>query len=133
MNRLLWGLLPDEAFPLLVLGIGLAVMLGLLTRRIWAVLVGLVIAPILLAPFVSSVIDGLPAWLLLVGLLVVAWLLLRGLLELVLGREAAGHVLGELVIRTVSGIFSVILLPFRLLLRLRHDRGGDSRIQPRRR
>lgn len=117
MKGLLWGLLPDELLPLLVLGIAFAVIFGFLKKQIWLTLLGLVIVPLLIAPFIESAFGGLPLWILISVLLLFGLFILSALLEMTLGKHAAGHVVGELAAKFITGFFSLLLLPARLLFR----------------
>ena len=62
-SGLLWGLIPDEALPLLLLGGALLCMV--LGRRALGFLVPLGLT-LLLAPFVETLISLLPVWLVLI-------------------------------------------------------------------
>lgn len=112
---LLWTLLPDEALPLLIVGVGLAMMLGILRGR--AVL-GL-LAMLLIAPVIGAVGEALlaqlppwVAWMLLVGL---GLALLRGLAALLLGPRAADTMVGSLAADLVRLAVRMFCLPLRLV------------------
>ena len=122
-----WMLLPDELLPLLIAGIGLALILRILKVRAAMAILGGLLMSLMLGPFVEAVFDFLPAWVSLLVLLFVVVAVLRGLLSLLLGQGAADHMIGSLVVELVKGLFSLLLLPLRLIvMALRRD-GGRGR------
>ena len=125
MNSWLWALVPNEATILVVVGIAVAVMFGFMKRgQIGMVLVGLVVLPILVAPFFESLFASLPAWVSLVTLLVFGMLIARAVLQLCIGRRAADHVVGELTTRLILGVFHLFALPFKMVAAALRSRGG---------
>ncbi|MEM2001034.1 MAG: hypothetical protein QXT77_00110 [Candidatus Methanomethylicaceae archaeon] len=108
----LWFLLPDEALPLLIIGIGLALMIGLMRLRAALSLIGLFLFFSLLSPFVEALLVELPAWILLLILAWVGLAILRGLATLFLGRGAADEMVGTLAAHLV---IVILLLPVRIL------------------
>jgi len=117
-TTLLFALIPDALLPLLVLGVGLATLLRLISLRSGlAILAGLLLAR-LAAPVIESLLATVPLWaaiLILLGLAVGA---VRVVLELLLGREATGHVIGSLVLAGFRLVSGMVLFPLRRLLRL---------------
>lgn len=70
------------------------------------------------APYLSGVPIGLLALIVLpFGAFILIWLLQR-VLTPIYGREAASHVAGEYLLRTIDGLLVLVTLPFRLLARL---------------
>ena len=57
---LLWALLPDEFMPLVIAGIGLAVILGFLRMRKAAALIGGICLLLISGPFFDALFDALP-------------------------------------------------------------------------
>ena len=112
---LLWTFLPDEALPLLIAGVGLAMLLGLLRGR---AALGL-LALLFLAPVMGAVVEALLAqlppwlaWMLLAGL---GLALLRGLAALLLGPRAADTMVGSLAADLVRLAVRMLCLPLRLV------------------
>ena len=69
MLTALWMIIPEEAYILLLVGAGLALIVGLFTTAKAFSLVGLVCLLALLSPFAESLIELLPAWaIFLIGL-----------------------------------------------------------------
>ena len=107
--------LPDEAYPLIVVLLVVAVAAGLARAR---VLIGFVLFLVLL-PVIGQLFDTLlnamPSWLfvLLVAGLIVA--VFRAALSLVIGRRAAAHTVGILAADVIRASFAIGLLPFRLV------------------
>jgi len=117
--RTLWLWLPDEAMPLVIVGIGLALILGLIRGRAALGLLGAVALILLSGPFMDALLDALPAWFLLLVLLVVAMVLFRGALSLLLGARAADEAVGSLTADVIRAgfrlLFLLLCLPFRIL------------------
>jgi hypothetical protein len=107
MNAL-WLFIPEEAMILVPVGLGFLVMLGLIPAGRAVGLLGILVLMLALAPFVESLVDILPLWVLLGILVVFGFSLLRAISSLVLGRGVADNFLGLLV-------FEVFMAPFRLL------------------
>jgi hypothetical protein len=120
MNAL-WLLIPEEAMILVPVGLGFLVMLGLISGGRAAGLLLLFVLLMALAPFVESLMDTLPLWLLLLMLAVFGFSMLRAAASLTLGRGVADNFLGMLV-------FAVFMAPFRMLRRMIQIlfRGGGS-------
>lgn len=103
-------LLPEELLPLLLVGAGLCLILGLRALAVSLALVAIT------APFIGviagAVLDLLP-WYFVVAVLVFAVLsMLRAGSNLLLGRAATDHVVGDLAADVVRFF---IKLPFRLI------------------
>lgn len=112
----LWMLVPDEALPLIVVGIGLALMLGFITGRAALTLIlTFVLLPPLLAPFIEGILGELPPWVSLLLLAVLALAILRGVTGLVLGQRAADTMVGSLAADLVRLTVRVLLFPFRVV------------------
>lgn len=116
--------IPDEMLPLLIMGIGFALIFRIVSVG-WAFgfIASLVILH-LLSPFIESLIGGLidsmDPWLLTLLMILLTFYLLRLLLSLILGREGASSFLGRVA-------YDIFLLPFRAvagLFRLFLWRGG---------
>lgn len=111
----LWMLLPDEALLLLMVGVGIALILGLLTGRTAIGVLALLILFPILAPFVEALFGTLPAWVSLLILVIVGLSILRGLASLFIGGRAADHMTGILAADVVRLIVLCLFLPFRLV------------------
>lgn len=121
---LLLFLIPDEMLPLLIMGIGFALIFRLVSVG-WAIgfIASLVILH-LLSPFIESLIgsfiDGLNVWVITLLMILLMFYCLRLVLTLPLGREGASIFLGRLM-------YDIFLLPFRVmagLMRLIFGRGA---------
>ena len=115
MKNVLWTLLPDEFLPLLVVAVGLAIMLRLVSIRAGVGFLGFLLVTIVLSPFLEMVIAQLPSWLrlLLVVLFVIS--ILQGLAGLLIGGRAADHMAGSLAADAVRFFFRMLFFPVRLL------------------
>lgn len=116
--------LPDEWLSVLIMGIGLALILGIV-RAGWALgfFASLVII-YLLSPFLESLIgsfiDSLDPWVLTLLLVLLAFFLMRLFLTMIIGKEGASSFLGR-------AAYDIFLLPFRAvagLFRMFLWRGG---------
>ncbi len=121
MTLLTW--LPNEFMVLGIVLIGFGLMVGLITLRRAAALLGFVIVLMVTGPFVDALLDTIhdlvPWWLLLpLGVLLV-FSLLGALSRMLIGRRAADHMVGTLAADVVRFgfrmLFGLVALPFRLL------------------
>lgn len=111
----LWTLLPDEALPLLIAGVGLAMILGLLRgRAALGILLMLLLAPVL-ASFVEVLMEILPPWISLIVLAVIGLSILKGLAALLIGPRAADTMVGSLAADLVRLAVRILIFPLRVL------------------
>ena len=109
---LLWFFLPDEALPLIIVGVGLALILGF-GRGVLGILGLLLLIPIV-APFVEALLGELPLWVSLLILAIVGLAIFRGLAGLLIGARAADHMMGILAADVVRLVVLFLFFPFRL-------------------
>lgn len=112
MSRLLL-FLPDEALVFVVIGLGIAMILGLLTGRAALGILGLILLLPILSPFVEAFMGILPPWIALVILLIVGLSILRGLAAIFIGRGGADTMVGTLAADVVRIIVACLFLPLR--------------------
>lgn len=108
MVQLLWMWLPDGMIPLVLVGLGLALTVGLVSRAAAGRVLGAIVLMLLLSPFVVALMERFPLWLLL---LLMAWFILstaRLLLNSLFGRGATDHFVG-------SAMWAGFTAPFRIL------------------
>jgi hypothetical protein len=108
----LWFLIPDEALILVVAGVGLALMLRLISGRTAISVLGMLALSLLLAPVVETLFASLPAWVGILILMAIIGSLIRLFLAIFLGSQGAAHTLGILA---ANAIRFLILLPFRII------------------
>lgn len=108
MFELLFAFLPDEALPVIIVGLGLALILGIISRSVVFSILGTIILFAILSPFIDALFDSLPLWLLLLIMLFVGFSLLKLIMNTLFGREATGHLLGRF-------LYKVFAMPFRLI------------------
>jgi hypothetical protein len=113
--QLLWFFLPDEALVLVIAGIGLLLMLRVISGRAALGLLGAVVLLLLASPFIDALMDALPGWLVLLLLAAILLWLFRVACGLFLGQRAADHMVGILAADTARLFFRLLLLPFRIL------------------
>lgn len=114
MSRL-WMLLPDEFLPLVIAGIGLAVILQIMRIKAAAAMLGTIILLLLLSPFIDSLVSLLPLWMLLLVLVCVCVGVFKQLVQFIIGKSAADHMVGSLAAEAAKGIIKLLFLPFRIL------------------
>jgi hypothetical protein len=116
--RLLWLLLPGSAIPLLIAGVGLLLMVGVLSRgKAIGIIKGLLVY-LLLTPFIGVFLAMFPWWVSPLLLVVFVMSVLRAASALFLGERASDHMVGILAACVVMGFFKACLYPFRLIARL---------------
>lgn len=118
MNSPLWSLLPISAMPLVIIGLGLAVIAGLIKPRSAGSIIGFLVASILLAPFFQALFDSLPWWVCLVLTIVFILSVLKAAARLMIGGRATDHVVGALTADAIRMFLRGLLFPFRVLGRL---------------
>lgn len=117
--NVVWWLLPDEAFPLVIAGCGLLVIVGLLRPRAAVGIIGGVLLLLLATPFVEAMRSLLPSWLLVVLGLVLAMAVVRGVAVMAIGPRAADHMIGSLAADVVRRVFCPLFMPIRLVFAMR--------------
>lgn len=118
MNSALWSLLPNSALPLVIIGLGLAVVIGLIKPRRAVSIVGFFLLSILLAPFFSALFDALPWWVCLLVTVFFVLSICRAVIRLMIGGRASDHVVGALTADVIRMCFRALFFPFRLLGRM---------------
>lgn len=118
----LWTLVPDEALPLLIAAVGLAMVCGLLRGQAALRLLALVLLAPVLGALGQSLLAQCPPWVTWLVLAGVGLSLLKGLAALLLGPRAADTMLGSLaadlvrlVVRFVVRLALPLALPLLLL------------------
>lgn len=109
---MLWMFLPDEWLILAIVGIGLALILGLVNRSTAFRILGMILLFALLSPIIEGVMGEFPPWISLVILAVVVLYLLRGVANLLIGSRASDEMVGSLAADFVKLIGKSLLLPF---------------------
>lgn len=111
MIAFLVSLLPDSYLPLIIVGGGLAIILGIVSARAFLGFLGLLLLFVILAPFVESLMNTLPIWILLLICIWFAFFVLRTILTFLLGEHGSGTFMGHL-------FYDLVRLPFILLSRI---------------
>ena len=111
--------LPDEALPLVIMVLGLALMLGLLSIRNALGLIGVLVISIISWPILDPLIDGLPWWVIPLLVVFLGLSILRQFASSILGAGAADEMVGNLAAGAVRMTLRLAVLPVRLLLRSR--------------
>ena len=99
-----WMLIPEEAYILVIVGLGFAVMLRFISMKGALIIVGVAGT----APIIDSVKAMLPGWALL---LMALWFCLA-LFKAVVGTRVVENVISALIVEA-------IFLPFRIIFRKR--------------
>jgi len=108
MKSLLLTFLPDNALALVMMVIAIGLMIGIISRRLAFGYVGMIILYATFAPFIDSIFELLPPWLLLIIMFAFIFGIGRALLNLLFGMRATDHFVGLLM-------WNLFALPFRFL------------------
>lgn len=108
MQSLLLTFIPDEAFVVLIALLGLALILGILSRQVVFSILGTIILIALLSPFIEALFDSLPLWLVLTIAFIFILSIGRAILTLLFGKGATEHLVGSI-------IYSIFTMPFRFV------------------
>lgn len=114
----MWWLLawlPDEALVLVVLGLGLALTLGLITGQAVLRTLGFLLLFPVIALFAGAILGNLPGWVSLLLAAAVGFSMLRFMAALLLGRRASDHMVGSLAAHTILSVFRLVFLPLRVI------------------
>lgn len=114
----LLAFLPDQAMVLVFVGVGLALIVGLISRQAAFNVIGGVILLLVLSPFIDMLVDCLPTWMLLCLIVWVGLAMMRGLSNFVLGHRSTDHMVGILAADVVRGMFRIAFAPLRWVFRL---------------
>jgi len=117
MNKIgtIASFLPPEAYVILIILAGFAIMLG--AKRI-AVTLGIVVAcgiflPVIIEPF----LDLMPLWLLILVGILAGLAMLRALFEVLIGKSSTDDAVGILVADFVKALFRALFWPITWLIR----------------
>lgn len=113
--HLLWFLLPDELLPLVIIGVGLALIVGLLRPRAVFAILSSVVLLVVAAPLVGELFDALPSWVALVVLVFIVLGVIRSVFALLIGSGATDHMVGYLA---ATSLLFLLSLPFRFVAAL---------------
>lgn len=108
--NLLWFFIPDEAIPLLFVGIGLAVICGVINGRTACKILGGLLILLLATPFIVALVGALPIWVSVLIMVIVGIALLKAISSIFIGENSTDHMVGVLAADFVR---SLVLLPFR--------------------
>lgn len=108
MLSLLLTFILDEAFIVVIVLLGFALILRILSRQVVFGLLGTIILIALLAPFIEALFDNLPLWLVLTIAFIFFLSIGRTIVALLFGKGATDHFVGSIM----YGIFT---MPFRFI------------------
>ena len=108
MRSLLFALMPNGFLPVLLVFLGLALILGLVSRKNAFSFIKIIIIFALLSPFIASLFKSLPMWIVILIVVAVILSAAKGVLNLLFGKEATGEFLGHI-------LYDLFMLPFRLI------------------
>ncbi|NDY73836.1 hypothetical protein DO021_18895 [Desulfobacter hydrogenophilus] len=103
----LWMFIPEEAYILVIVGAGFALMLGLISgAKAWSIVVTVCLI-LVLAPFIGTIIEMLPFW---AFLLLCVWMVITTC-KILMGGRIFERVASKI-------IFELVVLPFRIVGRI---------------
>jgi len=108
MTGMLLSLLPDGTLPVVLVFVGLALIVGLVSRQAAFSIVGCFVLFALLSPFLESLSNALPTGILIILFCIFALSIFKLVLSLLFGKGPTDHFLGQLM-------YGVFTLPFRLI------------------
>jgi hypothetical protein len=105
--------LPDEAYPLVLVLLGIAAIAGLARPRLLLGFVVFLASLPVIESLLDAALDAMPLWLsaLLAG--AVLFSVLRAMLSMLIGAHAASHAIGNLVASGVKALIRAAVLPLR--------------------
>jgi hypothetical protein len=115
---MLLALLPDDALVLVIMGVGFALMIGLLSRGAAFRILGTVLLLVALGPMLDPLIDLIPWWAQILILAGIALAVLQALAAVFIGRLAAAHMVGILAADVVRFVFRALFAPVRWVFRI---------------
>lgn len=118
MFSLFVSMLPDAYLPVIFVGGGLALILGLVRARNLIGFLGVLLLFNMLSPFIDSFVDALPLWVILIISVMFIFFALRTVLSLLLGKNGAETFVGHLFYDILRCIFGLIGGAFRLIMSL---------------
>ena len=108
-------LLPEEFLPLLMLGLGIGITLGLVTGRTVLSFIGFLIFLPFLGSIAGDVFSAVPPWIALVVIAIIVLAILRTVAAVVIGERAADTMTGNLAADAVRFGIRCCFLPFRMI------------------
>ena len=105
---MLFALLPDNALVLVIMAIGIGLIIGIFSRKAAFGYMGMIILYALLSPFIDSLFDILPLWLVLLLLVVFILGILRVGLNIFFGKRSTDYFVGLFM-------WNLFVLPFRFI------------------
>lgn len=103
--------LPDEAYMLIPIGLGILVILRVLSLGRAIGILGLLLAFVLIGPFLSGLLEFLPLWALLILMFFFLYGLIHGLTGAAVGEGVRDHFFGNI-------LYGLFLLPLKLTARV---------------
>jgi len=111
MKGMLLTWLPESLFALVLVGVGFALILGVISRQRAFGIVGSLVLFLLISPFIYALFDKLPVWMILAVFVVVILSAFRAILGFCFGKGSTDQFVGQVM-------FAAFSMPFRLLGRL---------------
>jgi len=108
MLAFLLSILPESFWILIIAFAGIGLMLGIISRQVAFGIIGIIILRALLMPFVDSLFDALPLWVLILLMIGFWFWLIRWGFSLLLGKRTADHFVAMI-------LHDIFLLPFKLI------------------
>lgn len=108
LRSLLLTVLPDGALPILLVFTGLALILGIITKKAAFSFIGLIILLAVFTPFLDAIFNSLPLW--VAVLFMAAFLIgsIKVVMHAIFGKAATAEFMGRLM-------YDVFLLPIRCI------------------
>lgn len=108
MKTLLVALMPDGLLPVLIAFTGLALILGIITKKAAFSFVWIIILLVFFTPFIDAVFESLPLWLVLMIVAAFIISIIKVVMHAIFGKAVTTEFMGHL-------LYDLFLLPFRLI------------------
>lgn len=102
-------LLPEEFWLLLITGLGIAVMVRLMSVKVAFGIIGTLILIALSGPFIDSLIDMIPTWLFVILVVVVVISIFNLFVGTLFGRGTVERLWSRI-------LYDILAFPFRLII-----------------
>ena len=108
----LWMFIPEEAYILVIVGVGLAIMLRFFTPASGLSIVGVLCLIILVTPFIETLAEIIPNWALMLILVFFSLSFIR----MIFGRRVSENVISMI-------LFNILCMPFKMFRHIFFRRG----------
>lgn len=103
---MLFSLIPQELWILILLGTAFAIIFGLVNRGVIVSIIVLMLVLCIVGPIIGSLISALPSWISAILMIVFGLTVINWIINLIFGKRTGGHL-------TALLLHDIMLAPFR--------------------